>query len=230
MMAGWNISASKLAMGSTRVMGTCAVGGEAVGVAAANAAMKDMTPAHYGREYMEELQQKLLACDLYIMGKKNTDPEDKALRAIVRASSEREGFEAVHVISGVTRREGENSNLWCSCGMGPDGESVELFLKETGTVTEVRLVFDPDLSEERCISVSKAFMMKEPQGVAAKLVKDYDVQLIREGTVVAEQAVRNNHQRRNTVLFDCVLCDMVRIHILQTNGCKDVRIYEIRIY
>ena len=34
MMAGRNISASKLAMGSTRVMATCAIGGEAAGTAA----------------------------------------------------------------------------------------------------------------------------------------------------------------------------------------------------
>ena len=78
MMAGRNISASKLAMGSTRVMGTCAVGGEAVGVAAAQAALLNMTPLQYGRERMKELQQKLLKCDLYVMGQKNEDPDDKA--------------------------------------------------------------------------------------------------------------------------------------------------------
>ena len=48
MMAGRNISASKLAMGSTRWMGTCAVGGEAVGVAAAGAALCGLTPSEYG--------------------------------------------------------------------------------------------------------------------------------------------------------------------------------------
>lgn len=230
MMAGRNISASKLAMGSTRVMGTCAIGGEAVGVAAAHAAMKKMTPAQYGKEYMKELQQKLLACDLYIMGQKNTDPDDKALTAKVSASSEQEGFEAVNVISGVTRREGDSSNLWCSQGMGTVGEFVDLNLKEAGAVKEVRLVFDPDLSEERCISVSKAFMMKEPVGVAEKLVKDYRVQLLSGGSVVAEQLVKGNYQRRNTVSFDNVVCDQVRVNILATNGCQDARIYEIRVY
>lgn len=230
MMAGRNISASKLAMGSTRVMGTCAIGGEAVGVAAAHAAMKQMTPAQYGKEYMKELQQKLLACDLYIMGQKNNDPDDKALTAKVGASSEREGFEAVNVISGVTRREGDSSNLWCSRGMDAASEFVALTLKKAGAVKEVRLVFDPDLSEERCISVSKAFMMKEPVGVAEKLVKDYSVQLLSGGSVVAEHMVKDNYQRRNTVSFDNVVCDQVRVNVLATNGCQDARIYEIRVY
>lgn len=44
MMAGRDISASKMAMGSTRVMGTCAVGGQAVGTAAALCIKYDCDP------------------------------------------------------------------------------------------------------------------------------------------------------------------------------------------
>ena len=51
MMAGRDISATKLAMGSTRVMGTCAVGGEAAGVAAARAAMLGMTPRNTDKSF-----------------------------------------------------------------------------------------------------------------------------------------------------------------------------------
>ena len=230
MMAGRDISASKLAMGSTRVMGTCAVGGEAVGVAAANAALLGLTPAQYGRAHMHELQQKLLACDLYVMGQKNEDPNDLALRAAVSASSEQPGFEAKNVISGVTRREGEQSNLWRSAALGEGGETLTLTLAEAAPVHEVRLVFDPDLSEERCISVSKAFIMKEPRGVAQTLVRDYRVELLRAGEPVAAQTVTANHQRRNAVSFDGTLCDSVRVHVLATNGCEEARIYEIRVY
>ena len=230
MMAGRDISASKLAMGSTRVMGTCAVGGEAVGVAAANAALLGLTPAQYGRAHMHELQQKLLACDLYVMGQKNEDPNDLALRASVSASSEQPGFEAKNVISGVTRREGEQSNLWRSAALGEGGETLTLTLAEPAPVHEVRLVFDPDLSEERCISVSKAFIMKEPRGVAQTLVRDYRVELLRAGETVAAQTVTANHQRRNAVSFDGTLCDSVRVHVLATNGCEEARIYEIRVY
>ena len=44
MMAGRDISTSKMAFGSTRVMGTCAVGGQAVGTAAAMAVKNGGTP------------------------------------------------------------------------------------------------------------------------------------------------------------------------------------------
>lgn len=230
MMAGRNISASKLAMGSTRVMGTCAIGGEAVGVAAANASVKGLTPAEYGKQYMGELQQRLLANDLYIMGRKNEDPNDLALHAIVSASSELPGYEAQKVISGVTRREGEESHLWRSEPMGEDGETITLALSHQADVHQVRLVLDPDLSEERCISVSKAFMEKEPVGVARTLVRDYEVELLLDNHVVASKLVTDNHQRRNAIDFDGITCDGVRVHVLATNGCEDARIYEIRIY
>lgn len=230
MMAGRNISASKLAMGSTRVMGTCAVGGEAVGVAAAQAALLNMTPLQYGRERMKELQQKLLKCDLYVMGQKNEDPDDKARTAKVSASSQRDGCEARQVISGITRREGPCSNLWCSEDLAPEGETLTLRLAEATAVHEVYLVFDPDLSEERCISVSKAFMDKEPLGVAKTLVKDYCVELLLGDTVVEKRTVTANHQRRNILKFDAVTCDGVRLVVQSTNGCEDARVYEIRVY
>lgn len=230
MMAGRNISASKLAMGSTRVMGTCAVGGEAVGIAAAQAAQKGLTPTQYGKQYMKQLQQALLKSDLYVMGQKNEDPADRALTAQVTASSQKPGYEAAMVITGVTRREGAQSNLWCSNGMGPEGEQLTLRLAQPVLVDEVYLVFDPNLSEERCISVSKAFLTKEPIGVAETLVRDYRVDLLLNGAVVACQSVTANHQRRNTVTWPHVECDQVRLTVLATNGCADARVYEIRIY
>lgn len=230
MMAGRNISASKMAMGSTRVMATCAIGGEAVGVAAANAAKHSLTPTEYGKQYMKDLQQKLLREDLYIMGQKNEDPADLALRSTVMASSEKPGFEGKMVISGITRREGACSNLWCSDGMSEQGESLTLKFDKKSTVHETYLVFDPDLSEERCISVSKAFIMKEPLGVAKTLVRDYRVELLADGKVIADKTVTANYQRRNTVYFDAVECDAVRVTVLETNGEPDARIYEIRVY
>lgn len=231
MMAGRNISASKLAMGSTRVMGTCAVGGEAVGIAAANAAKLYLNPSEYGKLHMKELQQELLKNDLYVMGKKNEDPLDHALRAKVKASSEKAGFEALNVISGVTRREGENSNLWCSNGLGDDGAMIQLSFTDPVKVEEVYLVFDPNLSEERCISVSKAFIEKQPLGVADTLVKDYHVELLFMGAVVADKKIYANRQRRNILTFEnAPKADSLRVTVKSTNGCPDARIYEIRVY
>lgn len=229
MMAGRDISATKLAMGSTRVMGTCAVGGQAVGTAAALAVKAGLNPREYGKEHIEELRQQLLKDDCYIPGAKNHDPFDMALGAKITVSSEKKGFEGINVISGVSRSVGDVSNIWVSLGMRKDGEWISLSLKEKKKVNEVRLTFDPDLSEERCISVSKAFLEKEPIGVAKQLVKDFKVELLLDGKVVAEKTINGNYQRLRIVEIKGE-ADEVKVSVLSTNGDKDARIFEIRIY
>ena len=67
-------------------------------------------------------------------------------------------------------------------------------------------------------------------GVAETLVRDYRVDLLLNGAVVASQSVTANHQRRNTVTWPHVECDQVRRTVLATNGCADARVYEIRVY
>ncbi len=111
MMAGRDISTTKTAFGSTRVMGTCAVGGQAVGTAAALAIHYGCEPKQVG-EHMDELQQTLLKDDCYIPGFANHDPADLCRSASVSATSWKEGCEPANVINGVARREGGRENAW----------------------------------------------------------------------------------------------------------------------
>lgn len=231
MMAGRNISASKLAMGSTRVMATCAIGGEAVGIAAAMATKAGLSPRAFGKAHMPRLQQALLKNDCYLIGVKNADPADHALRASVSASSAQEGYAAANVINGVSRTTDTCSNLWRSNGMRQGGERITLTLPSPTPLREVRLTLDPDLSEERCISVSKAFIEKEPLGVPRELLKDYDVILRMDGKEVKRIAVRDNHQRLNILPLEApVLSDEAEVHVHATNGVPDAHIFEIRLY
>lgn len=231
MMAGRNISATKLAMGSTRVMGTCAVGGEAAGTAAAMAVKAGCTPREFGQKHIQELRQELLKNDCYILGLRNEDEKDLARTAFVTATSERPGFEAVNVVSGVARTVGEESNLWRSKGMSSGGETLTLALKEAASIHQIRVTFDPDLSDERCISVSKAFVEKELVGVAPTLVKDYIVEVLKNGALVYSREIKDNHQRLViTDLPEEVTGDTVKIKVRSTNGCEDARVFEVRVY
>ena len=93
------------------------------------------------------------------------------------------------------------------------------------------MVLDPNLSEERCISVSKAFLEKEPLGVAEELLKDYTVRFLMDGKTAVAIEIHDNYQRLNCIgLQESVLADTVEIHIRDTNGCPDAHIYEVRIY
>ncbi|OCT11920.1 pyridine nucleotide-disulfide oxidoreductase [Paenibacillus pectinilyticus] len=87
LMAGRNISASHVAFGTTRVMATCAVIGEAAGTGAALCAAKDISPRELHGEHLSELQQTLLRQDASILGVANTDATDLVLNAEMTASS-----------------------------------------------------------------------------------------------------------------------------------------------
>jgi len=87
LMAGRNISVSHIALGGVRVMRTTCLMGQAVGTAAALCVEKNVLPRTAGKTHIKEIQQRLLKDGAYVMGQKNQDLADLALRATVTASS-----------------------------------------------------------------------------------------------------------------------------------------------
>lgn len=86
--AGRNISASHVAHGSSRVMATSALGGQAVGTAAARCIKKGLLPADIiNTREMSELQQSLNICGQSIPGVRIGNESNKAGRAGISASS-----------------------------------------------------------------------------------------------------------------------------------------------
>lgn len=88
-LAGRLISVSHVALGSTRVMGTCAVIGQGVGAAAVMCVQKGIDPRALAGDppSLGELQQILLKHDAYLIDVVNQDPADAAREAEVTASS-----------------------------------------------------------------------------------------------------------------------------------------------
>lgn len=229
MMAGRNISATKLAMGSTRVMGTCAIGGQAVGIAAAMCIKYGCMPRGI-LAHMDELQQTLLKEDCYIPNLKNTDSADLARGASISASSALEGYGTENLLSGVTRKEGECENIWVSDGMGEGGETVTLKLSKPEIVSEVRLTFDTNFNYSVKQTMSLKRQKQQRIGPPPELVKDYTVTLLRDGEKAYETTVKDNFQRLNVLQFAPVQCDTVAVTVHETNGCENARIFEIRLY
>jgi hypothetical protein len=87
LMAGRDISVSHIALGSTRVMRTCCIIGQAAGTAAAIANLHYTTPRGVYEKYLDELQDQLLKDGAYLMGRPNRDARDLARSATVSASS-----------------------------------------------------------------------------------------------------------------------------------------------
>ena len=83
--------------------------------------------------------------------------------------------------------------------------------------------------EEKCRSGRKLFCLNIDQDFH-ELVKDYKVTLYRKNKIAAEREIKDNGQRLNVLKFDSVVCDEVRITVLGTHGCKNARIFEVRVY
>lgn len=229
MMAGRDISASKMAIGSTRVMGTCAVGGQAVGTAAALCIKYDCDPRG-AQEHMRELQQMLLKDDAYIPGIWNEDPKDLARRAKVTATSAREGCPPENVINGISRDEDGHRNLWISGKGRTEGEMLTLHLADRQPVSEVHLTFDSNFHYPIKITLSRKRQAQQRIGVPPELIRDYTVTLWQGDKKAAKQTVTENVQRKNIVTFPTTECDRVTVMVHKTNGSNEAHIYEIRVY
>ena len=86
-LAGRDISVTHVALGSVRLMGTCAAMGQAVGTCAWLCKKSNILPREVYPTSIESLQQQLLKDDQYVPGVKNEDPADLARTAKVSASS-----------------------------------------------------------------------------------------------------------------------------------------------
>ena len=89
-LAGRIISASHVAFGSSRVMATCAHGGQAVGIAAALCTEQGLQPADVSRDpaKIQQLQRGLMQTGQHIPGCSLEDPEDLARQAALSATSQ----------------------------------------------------------------------------------------------------------------------------------------------
>ena len=226
-VGGRALSASKLAMASSRVMGTCAIGGQAIGTAAAlcikeNRAIREVD--------MRALQQTLLRDDCYLPDIRNEDEKDLLRGARAAASSEQTGFEAQNALSGVSRRENGRENAWRSEGLQAEGEWLSLTMKTPAAVSLVQIAFDSNFDLEKKITLSSRRQHQQQVGVPPELARDGRVELRLNGRVVSLAEIKDNYQRLCRVTLAKALCDEVRVLVRATNGAPDARIFEVRAY
>ncbi|MEV7252857.1 FAD-dependent oxidoreductase [Streptomyces cyaneofuscatus] len=130
LLAGRDISASHVAFGTTRVMATCAVTGEASGVAAGLCARDGLTPRQLADDHLGRLQQLLLRQDASLLGVEWCHPADLAMSARVNASSELRALR-------VAPRPGEPTSR-----QSLDGHDIGLVLPVEPAIESVDLLLD----------------------------------------------------------------------------------------
>ncbi len=228
-MAGRNISATKLGMCSTRIIGCCAIGGQAVGAAAALCTKYGCMPREL-MPHIEELQQIILKNDGFLPGVKGNDPADLAKHAKFTATSYKENCEPCKVIDGISRKLGDDMHGWVSDGLSENGEVLTMKWDDPQEISELRYTFHSDFSYPIRVTMSPNRQKQQRDGVPAELVQNYDIVLKCGDSVVHTISVIDNHQRHNIHRFEKVCCDAVELHVHSTNGAADVTVFEVRAY
>jgi hypothetical protein len=232
-MAGRNASCSHVAFTSTRVMATCAVMGQAAGTAAALCNKHGVMPRglYEDKSKLRELQQTLLKDDQSIIGLRNEDGGDLALKAKFTASDTSDGSKPESVASGITRDlPGKTDHRWMA-PMEKGGAWLELAWDKPQKVSLVQITFDSGFQRELTLTSADGHnkgMIRAPQ---PETIRDYTIvgkSADGKETVLAE--VKGNHQRLRRHTFPGVDAQSIRVVVHATNGAKEARIYEVRVY
>lgn len=222
-VVGRIISASHVAFSSTRVMGTCAIGGQAAGTAIAIAKKYNLESAREVSYHLKELQQNLLKDDCYIPGIIN-ETEDKALISTIVATS---GL-GENVVNGITRTT-ENLNFWQTDRSDKLKKLTFLFSKEI-IVHSVQLVFDSNFSREITPSIINEVILRQVKGTPPELVKTFSLRFFQKEKEVFSSFYSTNGQRLVRVPLENCKADKIELQIISSYGVKNPKVFEVRIY
>jgi len=232
--AGRNISATHVAFASTRVMSTCAIGGQAIGTAAAlwsREGSNDIT-ARSNAYAVIQLQETLLKDDAYLLNRPAADPLDLAPTATVTASSSNEAAPPANVTDGITRNlrpdfgpwSSASVHYWESAGLPA---TLTLELPKAQPLDEIHLTFDTGFDRELVLTPSDHVTKKVIRGPQPETVKHYRVKI--DGRTVVEET--GNYQRKGIHrLPEKISAKRVEIEILASHGIPTARIFEVRLY
>lgn len=206
--AGRNISVTHAALSSSRVMATCAILGQALGTAAAQAInnaclIEDVDIA--------TLQQTLMDDDCYIpwhIRKPSTLTQTANCDSDV-------------VRNGCDRGE---ENLW----VGNNGDYIEYNFGEDTAVSDIRLIFDSDMNRDYENMPCNYPLVQKSFKLPGNLIKEYRLEGENTGGEKFVITVCDNHQRyvRHTVEWNV---SKLRFVPVSTHGCEQFRLFDFEI-
>lgn len=231
LMAGRNISASHVAFSSTRVMATCSAIGQAVGSAAAFCVHKKRMPKEIvsDKQLLEEFQQLLLKNDQSLIGIRNQDANDMALKAKVAASSETNTGKAEAIIDGWNRSiDDEKTHQWQALMNGSPW--IQLQWPKPQKITEIQITFDSGLNRKLFLTGQDSEYAQQIRGPQPETVADYSIAAKMNNSFEEIIKIKDNYTRLNRHTIKPVLTDAIRIIVHRTHGDPLARIFEVRCY
>lgn len=194
--AGRNISATHMAMSSTRVMATCALLGEAVGKAASIAVRENMTPHDVYLSRINTLQEKLMNEDCFLPhAARAVSPVCREAELTGAGDQIRNGQDRAHRIYGT-----DEASAYCHL---TPGEKV-IYRFDPARVSSIHLVFSSDLNRntllgegvERTHNTRANIRLDSPQlRMPLPLCKEFRLWGERGGEITELLHITNNRKR-----------------------------------
>ncbi len=200
MFAGRNISASHLAFGTTRVMATCGVIGQAVGTAAALASEYNIAPAEV-LNHIDELQARLMEDDCFLPKFKREMPALTKKAKLVADYGDASALQ-----NGVDRKIwGEDNGYWGMCN-----RPITYLFDEKVHVSSFRLIADSDLDREYtegnpdALNISATLFRRKDYnhttfGFPKCMLKEFSVEYLNENDEWKEVYYTNSNYMRMIV-------------------------------
>ena len=216
--AGRNISGTHAAMSATRVMATCSIIGHAVGIAAAIAVNKGLTPREVYEKEIQNLQQMLMEDDCYLPWH-NKDISELTSKALITDNA----YNSEVLRNGLDRPIGNEDNGWT----GNLGDFVEYSFENAEQISEVRFVFDSNLNRSIHNMPCNYPLEQNDFHVPESMVKEFKIEALDElGNWVLVAEVKNNYQRLVKLQVD-VKTKAVRFIPVSTWGSEKAHVFSL---
>ena len=229
LFAGRNVSVTHIALSSTRLQGTCATMGQAVGTAAAFCVRKEINPRELAANHINELQEQLLRDDAYIPNRAANDPKDLAKSAAAIFASSTSSGEAELLTNGISRdvQEDDAIHHWESDGLPG---SVTLEWEKAVTLSKVEIKCDTNTRKNILLRNDRREDKNFAVTVPPELLKSLEVEGRVKGKWVSLGKNYENKRRLIKFNFDSTQLTAVRITVKETYGVDNGRLYEVRCY
>ena len=214
--AGRNISATHAAMSATRIMATCAIIGQAVGIAASIAVDEGLTPRGVYEKEIKNLQQLIMEDDCYLPWHKR---EIWELTRMANISDKTGDVEVLK--NGYDRPIGNEDNGW----MVELGDWVQCSFENPEQINELRFVFDSNLNREIHNMPCNYPLEQNDFHVPNSMVKEFKIEVLDElGKWIPITEVKNNYQRLVKLKVD-VKTKAIRLIPIITWGSEKAHVF-----
>ncbi len=228
--AGRNISVTHAAMSATRVMGTCAIIGQAMGTAVSIAHKNHISPRKVYEDKIQELRESLMEDDCYLPFTKRTVPPLTQNATLVCDAPHKENLR-----NGFDRPIQKEENY---CALDKN-QSAYYSFSNMEQVSFVRLVFDSDLNRTHTKGSPDAYLRNmlanrplsfRETGVPNTMVKAFKVEVLcKDDEWKTLFETHNNYQRLKKIDISMQVKG-VKLTVLETWGTEKCNVFSFDVY